>query len=103
MDWYCAVWNSDKVNNDMGAQILYEKLCRNEHSLVEENTNLENFYEEVSGKSYMVKSDKGQGYVILSCEFSDAEVVSDLVQDIAKKYELSFYDPQNIYYINFSK
>ena len=103
MDWYCAVCNSDKVNNDMGAQILYEKLCRNETSLVSNCEDLEMFYEEISGKSYMLKADKGEGYVILSCEFNDAEVISDLVQDIAKKYKLSFYDPQNIYYINFSK
>ena len=103
MDWYCAVWNCDKVNNDMGAQMLYEKLCRGDDELVSESEKLEGFYEEVSAKSYMVKADKGNGFIILSCEFNDAEVVSDLVQGIAKKYELSFYDPQNMYYINFRK
>lgn len=100
--WYCAVWNSNKVNNDMGAQILYEKLCRNETELVTESNDLEKFYEEVSGKSYLLRAHKGEGYIILSCEFNDAEVVNDLIQDLSKKYKLSFYDPQNIYYINFN-
>ena len=45
MDWYCAVWNCDKVNNDMGAQMLYEKLCRGDDELVSESEKLEGFYE----------------------------------------------------------
>lgn len=103
MDWYCAIWNSDKVNNDMGAQILYEKICKNETNLVCDSESIEEFYDEITNKSYLIRADKGEGYVIISCEFNDAEEISDLVQDLAKKYKLSFYDPQNIYYINFNR
>ena len=34
MEWFCAVFNSDKVNSAVGAQILYEKLCEGDSSLV---------------------------------------------------------------------
>ncbi|MBE6050011.1 MAG: hypothetical protein E7214_04925 [Clostridium sp.] len=99
MEWYCAVWNSDKVNNEMGAQIVYEKLCEGEPYLVSECEALNNFYDEITGKIFLAKVDRGQGYIIISCDFGDAETINDLVQDMAKRYSLSFFEPQNITFI----
>lgn len=31
----------------------------------------------------------------MSCVFSKADHVSDLIKELAQKYELSFYEPQN--------
>ena len=62
MEWYCAVWNSDKVNNEMGAQIVYEKICEGEPYLVSECEALNNFYEEITEKIFLAKVDKGDVY-----------------------------------------
>lgn len=40
MEWYCAVFNSDKVSSAAGAQILYERLCEGDDSLM--STDFEN-------------------------------------------------------------
>lgn len=99
MEWYCAVFNSDKVSSAAGAQILYEKLCEGDDSLVGDIDLIENFYEELIKKSKLVKCNKCRGYVIISTDFENAEFINDLVKDLAKKNGLSFYEPQNMVYI----
>ena len=47
MEWYCAVWNSDKVSNVMGAQFLYEQLCQGEDSLVGDIGLIDEFFEDL--------------------------------------------------------
>ena len=99
MEWYCAVFNSDKISSAAGAQILYEKICEGDDSLVGDIDLIEDFYEELIKKSKLVKCNKCRGYVIISTDFENAEFVNDLVKNLAKKYGLSFYEPQNMVYI----
>jgi len=99
MEWYCAVFNSDKVSSAAGAQILYEKLCEGDDSLVGDIDLIENFYEDLIKQSKIVKCNKCRGYVIISTDFENAEFVNDVVKILAKKHGLSFYEPQNMVYI----
>ena len=99
MEWYCAVFNSDKISSAAGAHILYEELCEGDDSLVGDIDLIEDFYEELIKKSKLVKCNKCRGYVIISTDFENAEFVNDLVKDLAKKHGLSFYEPQNMVYI----
>lgn len=43
--------------------------------------------------------DKSEGHIIMSCVFSRAEYVNVLIQKLAKKYELSFYEPQDTTFV----
>lgn len=99
MDWYCAVWNSDKVSSEMGAQFLYEKICKGDTSLVGDIDILDEFYEDLMGKNQNIKVDKGDGFVIISCDLENAEFINNIVQVLAKDHGLSFYEPQNMTYI----
>ena len=98
MEWYCAVFNSDNVSSAAGAQILYEKLCEGDDSLVGDIDLIENFYEDLIKQSKIVKCNKCGGYVIISTDFENAEFVNDVVKTLAKKHGLSFYEPQNMVY-----
>lgn len=98
MDWYCAVWNSDKVNSEMGAQFLYEKICEGDTSLVGDIDIIDEFYEDIMGKNQNITADKGKGFVIIGCDLENAEFINNLVQGLAKDHGLSFYEPQNMTY-----
>ena len=98
MEWYCAVFNNDNVSSAAGAQILYEKLCEGDDSLVGDIDLIENFYEDLIKQSKIVKCNKCRGYVIISTDFENAEFVNDVVKTLAKKHGLSFYEPQNMVY-----
>lgn len=99
MEWFCAVFNTDKVNNAIGAQILFEELCEGNDSLV---GNLEDiideFCNELTSKTSSIQYNKFKGYVIIGCKFEDAEFINGLVMELAKKHGLSFYEPQNMTY-----
>ena len=99
MDWYCAVWNSDKVSNEMGAQFLYEKICEGETSLVEDIDRIDEFYDELILKNQKINASKGKGFVVIGCDSDNAEFFYELVQVLAKKHGLSFYEPQNMTYV----
>lgn len=99
MDWYCAIWNSDKVNNEMGAQFLYEKLCEGDTSLVGDIDIIDNLYDELMLKKLKIEANKGSGFIIIGCLLEDAEYINNLILDLAKKYGLSFYEPQNMMYV----
>ena len=98
MEWYCAVFNSDKVSSAAGAQILYERLCEGDDSLVGDIDIINNFYEELISRTKRVKSNKCKGYIIMSTDFENAGFINDLVKKLAKKHGLSFYEPQNMVY-----
>ena len=98
MEWYCAVFNSDKVNSAAGAQVLYERLCEGDDSLVGDIDIIDNFYEELTERTKLVQCNKCKGYIIISTDFENAEFINDLVKDLAKKHGLSFYEPQNMVY-----
>lgn len=99
MEWFCAVFNTDKVNSAAGAQVLYERLCEGEDSLVGDIEDIiDKFYNELMMRASYVECNKFKGYIIIGCQFKDAEYINDLVMDLAKKHGLSFYEPQNMTY-----
>ena len=95
MDWYCAVWNSDKASYSAGAEFIYELLCKGDTSLVSEFSVVEEFYQEFMEKAPKVICHRLEGAVLMSCDFSEAEEINDLAETLAKKHGLSFYEPQN--------
>lgn len=117
MSWNCAVWHSNSVKSKQDAEKLYEKLCVDDTSLIGPTQRIQDFYEELTSKHpeiddvsedeinnldicpWSVAFDKSEGHIIMSCVFSRAEYIDGLIQELAKKYELSFYDPQNITFV----
>lgn len=99
MEWYCAVFNSDKVSSAIGAQVLYERLCEGDESLVGDIEIIDEFYNELMKKTKVVKCNKCRGYIIISTEFENAEFINEVVMKLAKKHGLSFYEPQNMVYV----
>ena len=117
MSWDCAVWHSKSVKNKEEAEKLYKKLCEGDTSLIAPTQRIQDFYEELTSKHpeiddvgeeeinnldlcpWSIGFDKSEGHIIMSCVISEAEYVKDLIQELAKKYELSFFEPQNITFI----
>lgn len=113
MSWNCAVWHSNYVKNNEDAEKLYLKLCEGDTSLIGPTQRTQEFYEELTAIHpeidgideneagdlelcpWSVIFDKSEGHIIMSCELSRADYVNNLVREYAKKYELSFYEPQN--------
>lgn len=98
MEWYCTVFNSDKVSSAAGAQVLYERLCEGDDSLVGDIGVIDEFYDDLIGKTKLCNCNKCKGYIIISTQFENAEFINDLVKELAKKHGLSFYEPQNMVY-----
>lgn len=117
MSWECAVWHCNSVKNKEDAEKLYRKLCAGDTSLIGPTQRIQDFYEELTFKHpeiddvseeeisdldlcpWSVTFDKSEGHILMSCVLSKSEYVSDLIQKLARKYELSFYEPQNITFI----
>ncbi len=99
MEWFCAVWNSDKAGSAATGEYIYELLCQGDTSMVSDFVVVEEFYQELIMKAPETIAQKLPGAVIISCDFSRGEYINDLVQELAKKHGLSFYEPQNMTYI----
>lgn len=117
MGWNCAVWHSNIVKNKEEAEQLYIKLCEGDTSLIGPTQRVQDFYEELTIKHPEIDDvseeeiydldlcpwsnafDKSEGHIIMSCLPGKAEYINELIQELAKKYELSFYEPQNITFI----
>ena len=99
MEWYCAVWNSDKVNSVMGAQGVYEQLCQGNTSYVSEFIVVEEFFEDIIKNYPYITAHKLEGAVMLSCSFEKAEETNEIIQNLAKKHGLSYFEPENMIFI----
>ena len=117
MSWNCAVWRSNSVKNKEDAEILYRKLCKGDTSLIGPTQRIQDFYEELTAKHpeiddiseeefdnidlcpWSATFDKSEGHIIMSCILIKSEYINNLVQDLAKKYELSFYEPQEMVFL----
>jgi hypothetical protein len=117
MSWECAVWHCNNVKNKEDAEKLYNRLCKGDTSLIGPTQRIQDFYEELTAKHPEIDDisedeisdldlcpwsstfDKSEGHIIMSCVISKSEYVSDLIQQLARKHELSFYEPQNITFI----
>lgn len=98
MEWYCLVFNSDKVSSAAGAQYLYEAICEGDFSLVGDISIIDEFYDDLLSKANGLQVNKGKGFVIIGCDMVMAEKTHDLVQSLAKTHGLSYYEPQNMTY-----
>lgn len=114
MSWDCAVWHSNSVKNKKDAEKLYNNLCKGDTSLIGPTQRIQDFYEELTEKHPEIDDvsedeidnldlcpwssdfDKSEGHIIMSCAFSKSEYINVLIQDLAKKYDISFYEPQNM-------
>jgi len=117
MSWYCAVWHCNSVKNKEDVEILYRRLCEGDTSLIGPTQRTQEFYEELTAKHpeiddigqdeidnldlcpWSITFDKSEGHIIMSCILIKAEYINTLVQDLAKKYELSFYEPQEMVFL----
>ena len=114
MSWDCAVWHSNSVKNKEDAEKLYKNLCEGNTSLIGPTQRIQEFYEELTNKHpeiddvsedeidnldlcpWSIAFDKSEGHIIMSCVFNSADYINVLIQELAKKYEISFYEPQNM-------
>ncbi|EKQ51461.1 MULTISPECIES: hypothetical protein [unclassified Clostridium] len=117
MSWDCAVWHSNSVKNKEDAYTLYKKLCKGDTSYIGPTQRIQDFYEELTTKHpeiddvneedvdnldlcpWSIAFDKSEGHIIMSCVMSKAEYINDLIQELARKYELSFFEPQKMTFI----
>ncbi|WP_297429032.1 hypothetical protein [Clostridium sp.] len=117
MSWDCAVWHSNSVKNKEDAYALYKKLCNGDTSYIGPTQRIQDFYEELTAKHpeiddvseeevdnldlcpWSVAFDKSEGHIIMSCVMSKAEYINDLIQKLARKHELSFFEPQKMTFI----
>lgn len=99
MEWYCVVWNSDKVSGIGGAQVVYDMLCQGDTSMVTDFVVVDEFYEDLDSRKLPVTAAKGEGFVIMGCMMEYAEKLNELAQELAKKHGLSYYEPQNMTYV----
>jgi len=117
MCWSCAVWHSNSVKDKEHAEKLYNKLRDGDTSLIGPIQRIQDFYEELTDKHpeiddvseeeidnldlcpWSINFEKSEGHIIMLCAYSRAEYVNVLIQELAKKHELSFYEPQTITFI----
>ena len=99
MEWYCAVWNSDKVSSVMGAQAVYERLCEGNTSFVSEFIVVQEFFEDVKKNYPFINAHKLEGAVMLNCDFEKAAEANEIIQRLAKKHGLSYFEPENLIFI----
>ena len=99
MEWYCALWNSDKASSAAGASMIYELLCEGDTSMVSEFPVVEELYQEVKERYPEFTQHRLLGAVMISCDFSKAEYADRVLQELAKKHGLSYFEPQNLTFV----
>ncbi|KAF0138673.1 MAG: hypothetical protein FD122_3735 [Stygiobacter sp.] len=108
-----AVWCTEKQLTNVEAIKLYKQLCEGITEGVVENDAVEVLYKELTTKHpeiddveekdidnsdvcpWSVKIDRSLGHLILCCVWSKSGYVYSLVKDLARKYNLAFFDPQS--------
>jgi hypothetical protein len=112
MSFDLCVWFPQERVGPREAGALYSRLCDGDTSGVVAHPAVENFYgaliamhpeidlipeEKIDDHDYCPWScalDHSPGHVIMSCVWSKATYVRQLVQGLARKYNLALYDPQ---------
>ncbi len=113
MSWDVAVWHTERELTDEEAAELYVALCDEDTSGVTPSPRVDAFYAELTALHpelddipeeriddhdfcpWSVAHDRSPGHVAMSCVWSKADYVLDLVLRLAKKHELAVYDPQS--------
>ena len=99
MDWYCLVFNSGEVSSNVGANYVYERICEGDFSLVGDIDIVNDLHKELMELNLKIDANKGPGFIVIGCNISEAEFISEKVKDLCKKHKLSFFEPQNMEYI----
>jgi hypothetical protein len=113
MSYDLGVWYPQKrISNDEAGE-LYTRLCDGDSSGVVPHPAIDTFYAELTARHpeidtiplekiddhdycpWSCKLDHSPGHVIMSCVWSKATYVHQLVQDLACKHGLALYDPQS--------
>jgi hypothetical protein len=108
-----GVWYPQKRIGNKEAGELYARLCDGDSSGVVPHPAIDAFYAELTAKHPEIDAipreriddhdycpwscniDHSPGHVIMSCVWSKAAYVGQLVQDLARKHGLAVYDPQS--------
>jgi hypothetical protein len=96
-----AIWHSEISLSSGEASHIYASLCRGEipGRGVTPSPAVEAFHGELTGEwpeiESICKLNRSGAYVVLSCEWSKAEEVHLLLQHLAAKHGLVFFDPQS--------
>jgi hypothetical protein len=108
-----AVWFPSKRLTHAQAGALYSQLCEGNTAGVKTAPAVDAFYEEITAKHpelddvpddriddkdlcpWSVPFDRSPGHLIMSCVWSKASYVEDLVRELARKHGLAVFDPQS--------
>lgn len=108
----CVWYSQTRIRNEEAGK-LYVRLCDGDTSGVVPHPAIAAFYAELTGKHpeidtipeeeignhdycpWSCKLDQSPGHVIMSCVWSKATYVHQLVRDLARKHGLAVYDPQS--------
>jgi hypothetical protein len=113
MSFDLGVWYPQKrIRNEEAAE-LYLRLCDGDTTVVAPNPAIDAFYVELTARHpeidaipneriddhdycpWSCKLDHSPGHLIMSCVWSKAAYVGQLVQELARKHGLAVYDPQS--------
>jgi hypothetical protein len=113
MSFDLGVWYPQKRIGNTEARELYARLCDNDNSGVLPHPAVDEFYAELTASHpeidtipreridlhdycpWSCKLDHSPGHVIMSCVWSKATYVGQLVESLARKHGLAVYDPQS--------
>lgn len=113
MSYDLAVWCPHKDLTDTEAQKIYEKLCEGILEVVLPYATIDDFYTELTSMHpeiddvpdeeidnidlcpWSVSFDKSPRHLIISCVWSKAEYVHELLIKLTKKYSLAVFDSQS--------
>lgn len=106
-----AVWFPHQRPTHREAGALYVGLCEGTIQPPPENPAIEAFYEELTAQHpeidempedeiednclWNVAFDRSSGHIIMCCRWSKADYAGQLIQSLAAKHGLVFYDPQS--------
>lgn len=112
MSYDLAIWRTEESLSHSKPSDLYQSLCEGQKTPLQEHSSLDSFYkalisvypeldsltddeaDDVDLCPWSNEIDKQQGAFIVSCVFSKAEEVQQLVMKLAASYGLSVFDPQ---------
>ena len=112
MSYDLALWFPHQILSDEQALQQYEKLCVGDISELNPHPSVGNFYLELykihpeiddvpddkignfDFSPWSVEHELSDRHLMLSCVWSHAHYVHDLVLDLAKKHGLAVFDPQ---------
>ena len=101
MTFDVGVWHSEITVSSGEASHIYASLCRGERPGrgVAPSPAVNAFYQELTGEwpeiESICKLNRSDDHVALSCDWSKAEEVCLLIQHLAEKHGLLFFDPQS--------